>query len=214
MLLHLSKDARKGAAKFCKLRGIQAFFRTIDKLFNRIDPNLKSLYQAVAPPGDRLCGKSFLMAVVNQGGTGPHYDWMDLLDGCCCVAPFGSGWTGGELAFRHLGIKIDLRPGDVIFFRSAHLLHENLPHSGPRRSIVLTTDHNSFTAKGQPLDKSLPVPQTVVVDPYEDMKPHERWNTFLWRLYDRMISKVERDMVGMYLVKEELVMVKEEVMEF
>lgn len=86
------------------------------------------------------------MAVVNQGGTGPHYDWMDPVDGCC-VVPFGTDWSGRELAFMHLGIKIDLRPGDVIF--SLRLLH-----TGARRSMVLTTDHNSFTAQGQPLDKS------------------------------------------------------------
>ncbi len=147
MELHLSKDAREGATEFCYLNGIQQFFAMIHSLFNCVDQNLCKLYKAVVPPGQRIAGSSFLMALLNPGGTGPHYDWMDLKEGCCCIVLFGKDWFGGDLAFRDLGFRVSLHPGDVIFFRSAILRHENLPHQGDRRSIVLTTDSNSFTAR-------------------------------------------------------------------
>lgn len=150
--LFLSRDTRAGAIQFTKHPEVQEFFRVIDRLFMLIDRDLCQLYRAVTPPEQRICGSSFLMAVVNHGGTGPHADWMDFKEGCCCVAPFGLDWSGGELAFRHLGLAFDLQPGDVIFFRSARLIHENLPHSGDRRSIVLTSDENAFTGNGQPLE--------------------------------------------------------------
>lgn len=150
-----------------------------------------SALSIMQPPGERLCGQSFLMAVLNNGGTGPHCDWMDLKSGCCCVLPFGDGWTGGELAFRQLNLKFKLRPGDVIFFRSAILLHENLPHEGPRRSMVLTTDHDSFTTKGQPMDKTM-----ALVEPkktshelaYAQLTSEERWKRVLYELHRRMLE--------------------------
>lgn len=37
----------------------------------------------------------------------------------------------------------------MIFFRSRELLHENLPFTGERRSIVFTMDHNAFLSPGQ-----------------------------------------------------------------
>lgn len=39
-------------------------------------------------------------------------------------------------------------PGDVVFFRSATLYHENLEYEGDRRSIVLTTAHCFRTVDG------------------------------------------------------------------
>ena len=58
------------------------------------------------------------------------------------------------MAFCYLGLAFDLHLGDVIFFRSAKLIHENLPHTGDRQSIVLTSDENSFTSKGQPIGEN------------------------------------------------------------
>jgi hypothetical protein len=149
-----SQRTREGVDKFCDLPGVQEFFNEIDNLFFNEDRGMCRIFRDVRPEGERICGSSFLMAVVNSGGTGPHVDGEDWPDGCCCVAPFGTGWTGGELVFRDLGLGFQLHPGDVIFFRSAELVHENLAVKGNRRSIVMTTDRNSFTGTGQPLDPS------------------------------------------------------------
>lgn len=150
--LFLSRDTCAGAGAFCHMPGVQELFCEIDNLFILADQTMCQVFRAVQPNGDRVCGSSFLMAVVNQGGSGPHIDGEDWTDGCCCVIPFGEEWSGGELVFRDLGLGFALKPGDVIFFRSARLVHENLPFEGKRRSIVMTTDRNSFTAVNQPLD--------------------------------------------------------------
>ena len=46
-----------------------------------------------------------------------------------------------------------MKPGDIIFFRSRELLHENLPFTGTRRSVVFTTDHNSFKSPTQKVSR-------------------------------------------------------------
>lgn len=143
------------------------------------------------------------MAVVNNGGTGPHVDYNDFREGCCCVVPFGINWTGGELVFRDLGLAFKLKPGDVIFFRSAKLVHENLPHSGDRRSIVLTTDENAFTGKGQPLEpnvvKSVEAYLLAIRSKYENWTASQRRAQLVQNLHDRsnktkiIKSKVEAE---------------------
>ncbi len=55
--------------------------------------------------------------------------------------------------FRDLKLRFPMKPGDIIFFRSRELLHENLPAEGERRSLVLTTDHNSFKSPGQQVQR-------------------------------------------------------------
>ncbi len=125
------------------------FLEVIDQWFAHVDPQLYEEYCSVTPDKQRVLGKSFLMAVLNHGGSQPHIDSEDHIDGCCCVVPVGKDWSGGELAFRDLHLKINAQPGDIIFFRSAQLYHENLTHIGDRRSIVLNTDANCFTAPGQ-----------------------------------------------------------------
>ncbi len=152
LLIYLSLDTRAGAHIFSELPGVQQFFDAVASAFRMIDPKLCEQYELVTPDSSRVCGSTFLMCVVNKGGTGPHVDWNDRKDGCCCVAPVGTNWTGGELAFRDLKIVVDCRAGDLVYFRSAALYHENLPHTGDRRSLVMTTDHNSFTASGQQFD--------------------------------------------------------------
>jgi hypothetical protein len=151
-LINLSQDTWAGAHIFKLMPGVQEFFDMVDTCFAGIDKLLYELYSLVTPDQQCECSKSFLMCIVNFGGTGPHVDWNDYREGCCCVAPVGCDWTGGELAFRDLKIVIDCKPGDLVFFHSSQLYHKNLPHEGDRQSIVMTTDHNSFTSSGQPLD--------------------------------------------------------------
>ena len=96
-------------------------------------------------PGPREVGDTFLMCVVNWGGTTPHYDHMDRPDGLCCVVPFGD-FRGGDLVFRDLGFRIKFEAGDVLFFQSQQLLHENMPVTdGDRQSIVFCSDRFCFS---------------------------------------------------------------------
>lgn len=195
--LFLSKDACEGADKFCDLPGVQEFFNEIDNLFFNADRGMCRIFRDVRPEGERICGSSFLMAVVNSGGTGPHVDGEDWPDGCCCVAPFGTGWTGGELVFRALGLGFQLHPGDVIFFRSAELVHENLAVKGNRRSIVMTTDRNSFTGTGQPLDPSkLALIEATLLSinaRYNKLSTTERERLLVEQLVRRQKAKQEHD---------------------
>lgn len=155
LLIFLSLDARRGARVFAELDGVMELFNTVDALFKHIDPELYEEYALVTPDQKRVCGKSFLMSVLNRGGSDPHIDSEDRTDGCCCVVPVGTDWSGGELAFCDLQLAVRCEPGDVVFFRSATLYHENLDYEGDRRSIVLTTDANSFTASGQLMDPDM-----------------------------------------------------------
>jgi hypothetical protein len=84
------------------------------------------------------------MCVINQGGTSPHYDQKDEPEGYCCVVPLGS-FTGGELVFREHKIRLKIETGDLVFFQSRHILHENWKIEGDRFSLVFTTHHNCFT---------------------------------------------------------------------
>jgi len=80
--LFLLRDTCAGAPQLISNPEVQLFFKVIDDLFMLIDRDLCHLYRAVTPPEQRICGSSFLMAVINHGGTGHHADWMDFREGC------------------------------------------------------------------------------------------------------------------------------------
>jgi len=123
-----------------------------------------------AVEAERYFGEAYLMAVLNKGGSGPHYDKMDEPEGLCCVVPYGK-YTGGDLVFPELELRFVVRPGDIIFFRSRELLHENFAVRGHRRSIVFTICHNCFTVGGQTNDRAqhyLYYKQKSINSDYED----------------------------------------------
>jgi hypothetical protein len=96
---------------------------------------------------ERYFGEAYLMAVLNKGGSGPHYDKMDEPEGLCCVMPYGK-YSSGDLVFPELELRFVVRPGDILFFRSRELMHENFAVKGHRRSIGFTICHNCFTSRG------------------------------------------------------------------
>ncbi len=150
LCIFMSQDSTLGQGlKFIDQPGVREFLAIIDYWFKFIDPELYEQYCRITPDAPRVLGESFLMAVLNRGGSDPHIDSEDRVNGCCCVVPVGSGWSGGALAFRDLHLLVNCQPGDVLFFRSAQLYHENLDYIGDRRSIVLNSDANCFTASGQ-----------------------------------------------------------------
>jgi hypothetical protein len=73
---------------------------------------------------------------------GYHIDQND--DGFCWIVPLGE-WEGGDLIFPQLKVRIKLKPGNILAFRSNLLLHGNLPCSGVRHSLVFFTHNNLFS---------------------------------------------------------------------
>ena len=115
-----------------------------------MDNNVFKQYCNIEAP--RYYTKSFTMCVINKGGTTPHYDYKDEPEGYCCVVPLGN-FSGGELVFREHKLRFSIKPGDIIFFHSRNMLHENLAFTGERYSLVFTTHHNMFTEFGQPVNR-------------------------------------------------------------
>jgi hypothetical protein len=70
--------------------------------------------------------------------TEAHRDDGDYRKFCIVVA-FGNS-QGGDICFAELGLRIKLRPGDVVAFMSGELTHFNLPFEGRRVSMVGYTE--------------------------------------------------------------------------
>ena len=75
---------------------------------------------------------------------GYHIDRDDDKYGFCWLVPLGD-WEGGDLIFPQLNVRIKLKPGNILAFRSNLLVHGNLPFSGVRHSLVFFTHNNLFS---------------------------------------------------------------------
>jgi hypothetical protein len=69
--------------------------------------------------------------------TSAHRDHGDKK--LCVVIPFGQ-FQGGQLCLYEIGLKFDLRLGDVLIFPSCDLTHFNMHFSGKRGTLVLHSD--------------------------------------------------------------------------
>jgi hypothetical protein len=79
----------------------------------------------------------------NWGAMKAHKDKDDYRHGFCFIIPFGR-FQGGDLHFPELNITIKMKPGMVVAFKSAELLHKVLPYTGDRYSLVLFTPQTCF----------------------------------------------------------------------
>jgi hypothetical protein len=156
--IHISADL-KTAKKYYKRtnrlplwenKGMKHVVKKVHTWLSHTDDEIYNDYCSVQ--AERYFGEAYLMAVLNRGGSGPHYDKMDEHEGLCCVVPYGN-YTGGDLVFPELKLRFVVRPGDIIYFRSRELLHENFAVKGHRRSIVFTACHNCFTEYGQNVNR-------------------------------------------------------------
>lgn len=73
--------------------------------------------------------------VIRNVAADPHKDSSDYKNGWVGMCCFGD-FTGGELVVSILGMKFQVQPGDVIFFRLTLLEHYVLPIIGDRTSFV------------------------------------------------------------------------------
>jgi hypothetical protein len=73
-----------------------------------------------------------------------HVDYGDCRNGFCMIMAFGN-YKGANLKFPELGLKVRMRPGDVIIFKS-HLLSHYTTNivSGRRIALVFYADHNVY----------------------------------------------------------------------
>jgi hypothetical protein len=102
-------------------------------------------YDAIAQFADVLPAGGFSPAYPFSGfvinfnvSTNLHRDWNDLK--FCMVMVLSEACEGGDLCFMEPGIRLELRHGDVVLFRSSELSHFNLHFKGRRASIVFHSD--------------------------------------------------------------------------
>ncbi|KAJ3052174.1 hypothetical protein HK097_006751 [Rhizophlyctis rosea] len=106
--------------------------RNVDKLFRTYDPSGGLIYTQMvftSYMSGSPCAP-FTTTTINFGWEcGVHVDRGDYSRGYCTVAPVGE-WRDGELWFPQFDCQLDMRPGDVCFFKSSLLWHGNLPLEG------------------------------------------------------------------------------------
>jgi len=79
----------------------------------------------------------FFAVAVKEGGSGKvHIDWNDNRAIYAFIFAVGD-WTGGEFCVPQLGIKIPVRPGQVLAVLARVAAHFSAPTTGGRR-IVFT----------------------------------------------------------------------------
>ena len=89
--------------------------------------------------GIESCRAFLVNAIAN-----PHKDKGDVLRGWTISYPWGN-FTGGDLVFLDLGIRLEQRAGDMLMAPASVLTHFVLPHSdGDRFSHVWFTKANIF----------------------------------------------------------------------
>ena len=98
-----------------------------------------SRFAQVLPLDGSVPADPFTGFIVNFNVTTKiHRDWNDLY--FCLVLVFSEECEGGDLCFMEPGIRLGLRNGDLVLFRSSELSHFNLHFKGRRASIVFHSD--------------------------------------------------------------------------
>lgn len=123
-------------------------FQFLSNLLEKTFPSLYKQYMDRVDEEYRLFGAwSFAVVNVNSPSTF-HKDTADWSHGFCVVVAFGE-YQGGELCFPSCNVNVELRMGDAIFFQSHSLTHGNLPVTGTRHSLVLTSHNTLFNMKAK-----------------------------------------------------------------
>jgi hypothetical protein len=159
----VSRDIVKGAGIFNKVstffrdfapitQSVGAFLEIVDaEAFKEYSDNFSKKTSWESGSGGHIFATSsrtrncFLgMAVLIGLCCGLHRDSLDKVHGWAADMAFGE-FEGGFLQVPQLGIQFNLRPGDVLFMRSAILQHSVSPvTSGERFGTVLFTHESMF----------------------------------------------------------------------
>lgn len=127
----------------------EILFRHVGGIFKRMDPELFEKYNMLELPPmlDKTLFWPFCMLALNRNCTSlPHKDLNDLSQGFCFLLCWGD-FTGAEMTFRELGLKIPFKRGQILIFRSSLLTHWNQIAHGIRHSMVLFTPARMFDWK-------------------------------------------------------------------
>lgn len=81
------------------------------------------------------------LALLRNLQVDAHKDRSDVPNGWVAMVCWGD-FSGGYLALPDLGVKLDFKPGDIIFFRSRLLEHFVTDFEGERSSMVFFTHEN------------------------------------------------------------------------
>jgi hypothetical protein len=150
--LEFKRDEKKNGAASEWMRRNERLIRAVNNARRCIVPGE---YSRVVMAGERLEDDlgvkalfwSWFGAAIHQKMSGKyasclHRDEKDY--GLSCLVPSGE-YKGGNLVLVQLGIKVELRPGDAFFFRSAHIVHLIEEPKGTRGVVTLFSHANTFT---------------------------------------------------------------------
>jgi hypothetical protein len=128
----------------------EALFRHIGGIFKCLDGKLFDYYSSLDLPPciDKTLFWPFCMMALNRNCYSlPHKDLNDFARGFCFLLCWGD-FKGGDVSFKELGLKVPLKRGQLLIFRSALLTHWNQPViEGVRHSMVLFTPSRMFDWK-------------------------------------------------------------------
>ncbi|KJA23733.1 hypothetical protein HYPSUDRAFT_120181, partial [Hypholoma sublateritium FD-334 SS-4] len=89
------------------------------------DYEVLAQFARVLPAGGLAPGHPFTSIVINLNcATKIHRDNKDF--GFCLVLVLSEDCQGGDLCFIEPGIRLELRSGDIVLFRSSELTHYNM----------------------------------------------------------------------------------------
>lgn len=95
-----------------------------------------------------------LAQCLNFGQTGQasetHQGWLDFPLGFNCAAPYGAGFTSGDMILWQLKARIELRIGEGLIFRGAIIAHKvTETTSGVHNSIDLFAHKSTYDVKAK-----------------------------------------------------------------
>jgi hypothetical protein len=126
------------------------FYKEISSIFRHVWKREARIFMKFPLPNDpsRLAG-AWTGCVINIGTkhcpikTKIHRDVDEGPYGVSCLYPFGD-ITDGDVILWEMGLRIELRPGDLLFFSDGILHHSNKPVTGKRHSLIAFTPLNVF----------------------------------------------------------------------
>jgi hypothetical protein len=134
--IRMTDPTKYQAAEFDKVRRIlwrlnQQFARTLPKHYEQQNRNIPSEF--------RLTGTAFsTISILKSCPSAVHIDMNGNKLGLVCMTTVrGTEYSGGELCLPEYGLKVPVKPGDILVAATAREWHCNLtPVKGTKYSIV------------------------------------------------------------------------------
>ena len=156
----MSKDCFATGTKFNHvkkfIKSLSILVQLLGLIFLIIDPPVyKSYWKKLQEDSDKTAADTFHisrracfhgLALLRNLQVDSHRDKSDVLDGWVAMVYWGN-FDGGHLVLPDLQVKLDFKPGDIIFFRSRLLEHFVTDFQGERSSMVFFTHENVLKRK-------------------------------------------------------------------